>query len=191
MAKKSIREMTRLERMRYSLSSRISRFMLLGSVLLGIVCLLIGLSLYTVAVARQDISTAFNLSRNASAILYKASDTVSLSSEVMNRYRSLPESERADPSSESYKAHFSDLTEREDYKMILSVLNDYRESSDVYDIYLAMYDINTDAMVYIADPDVNNPLAPGTWESVEHEGIEKFLNWDGTGMLYDIGLTQN
>ena len=61
MAKKSIREMTRLERMRYSLSSRISRFMLLGSVLLGIVCLLIGLSLYTVAVARQDISTAFNL----------------------------------------------------------------------------------------------------------------------------------
>ena len=191
MAKKSIREMTRLERMHYSLSSRISRFMLLGSVLLGIVCLLIGLSLYTVAVARQDISTAFNLSRNASAILYKASDTVSLSSEVMDRYRSLPESERADPSSESYKAHFSDLTEREDYKMILSVLNDYRESSDVYDIYLAMYDINTDAMVYIADPDVNNPLAPGTWESVEHEGIEKFLNWDGTGMLYDIGLTQN
>lgn len=191
MAKKSVREMTKLERMRYSLSSRISRFVLLGSILLGIVCLLIGLSLYTVAVARQDISTAFNLSRNASAILYKASDTVSLSSEVMNRYRSLPESERADPSSESYKAHFSDLTEREDYKMILSVLNDYRESSDVYDIYLAMYDIKTDAMVYIVDPDVNDPYEPGAWESVEHKGIEKFLGWDGTGMLYDIGFTKN
>lgn len=179
--------MTKLERMRYSLSSRIFRFVILGSVLLGIVCLIIGLSLYSVAVARQDISTAFNLSRNASAILSKAANTESLSREVMKRYRSLPESERSDPSSESYKAHFSDLTEREDYKMILSVLDDYRKSSDVYDIYLAMYDSESDAMIYIADPDPKDPYEPGAWESVEHEGIEKFLNWDGKGMLYDIG----
>ena len=187
MPKKSVREMTKRERIRHSLSSRIFRFVLLGSVLLGIVCLLIGLSLYTVAVARQDISTAFNLSRNASAVLSKAANTEPLSREVMNRYRALSESERADPSSESYKAHFADLTKREDYKMILSVLSDYRQSSDVYDIYLAMYDIDTDAMVYIADPDSNNPYEPGAWESVRHEGIKKFLEWDGTGMLYDIG----
>ena len=187
MPKKSVREMTKLERMRYSLSSRIFRFVILGSVLLGVVCLIIGLSLYSVAVARQDISTAFNLSRNASAILSKAANTESLSLEVMKRYRSLPESERSDPSSESYKAHFSDLTEREDYKKILSVLDDYRKSSDVYDIYLAMYDSESDAMIYIADPDPKDPYEPGAWESVEHEGIEKFLNWDGKGMLYDIG----
>lgn len=187
MPKKSVREMTGLERMRHSLSSRIFRFVLLGSVLLGIVCLVIGLSLYTVAVARQDISTAFNLSRNASAVLYRAADTEPLSREVMTRYRSLPESERADPSSEAYKAHFSDLTEREDYKMILSLLNDYRKSSDVYDIYLAMYDSKSDAMIYIADPDPNDPYEPGAWESVEHKGVKKFLEWDGTGMLYDIG----
>ena len=40
MAKKSVREMTKLERVRHSLSSRIFRVVLLGSVLLGIVCLL-------------------------------------------------------------------------------------------------------------------------------------------------------
>jgi sigma-B regulation protein RsbU (phosphoserine phosphatase) len=187
MAKKSVREMTKLERMRHSLSSRMFRAVLLGSVLLGIVCLIIGLSLYSVAVARQNISTAFNLSRNAAAILYKAADTESLSREVMNRYHSLSEAERADPSSESYRAHFADLTEREDYKMILSVLREFMESSDVYDIYLAMYDSKTDVMVYIVDPDPKNPLEPGTWESVKHKGIKKFLNWDGTGMLYDIG----
>ena len=165
--------MTGLERMRHSLSSRIFRFVLLGSVFLGIVCLVIGLSLYTVAVARQDISTAFNLSRNASAVLNRAANTEPLSREVMTRYRSLPESERSDPSSEAYKAHFSDLTECEDYKMILSLLNDYRKSSDVYDIYLAMYDSKSDAMIYIADPDPNNPYEPGAWESVEHKGVKK------------------
>ena len=187
MPKKRIREMTWLQRMRYSLSSRIFRIVLLGSVLLGTVCLLIGLSLYTIAVARQDISTAFNLSRNAAAILAETADTEPLSREVMNRYRALTDEERADPSSEAYKAHFSDLTEREDYKIILSVLYDFRESSDVYDIYLAMYDSKSDAMVYIADPDPQNPYEPGAWESVKHEGIEKFLGWDGKGMLYDIG----
>ena len=187
MPKKSVREMSKLERLRHSLSGRIFRFVVLGSVLLGLVCLLIGLSLYSVAVASRDISTAFNLSRNAAAVLSKATDTEPLSREIMERYRSLSASEREDPYSEAYQAHFADLTEREDYHMILSVLNIYRQSSDVYDIYLAMYDSKTGAMVYFADPDPLDPYSPGTWESVDPKGIEKFLNWDGTGMLYDIG----
>ena len=191
MPRKSVREMTMLERMRYSLSSRVFRAVLLGTVLLGVVCLLIGLSLYTIAVARQNISTAFNLSRNASAILHKTADTETLSREVMTRYRSLSEEERADPSSEAYKAVFADLTEREDYKTIFSVLTDFKESSEVYDIYLAMYDSENNAMVYISDPDTKNPYEPGAWESVGQEGMKKFLNWDGTGMLYDIGNTEN
>ena len=191
MQKKSVREMTMMERMRHSLSSRVFRAVLLGTVLLGVVCLLIGLSLYSIAVARQNISTAFNLSRNAAAILHKTVETETLSREVMTRYYSLSEEEGADPSSETYQAVFTDLTEREDYKMILSVLSDFKDSSEVYDIYLAMYDSKNDTMVYIADPDLNNPYEPGAWESVNHKGIKKFLNWDGTGMLYDIGNTEN
>ncbi len=191
MPKKSVREMTKLERMRYSLSSRVFRAVLIGSILLGIVCLMIGLSLYTVAVAQQDISTAFNLSRSACSVLNRASDARPLSREVMRRYLSLSESERADPLSAAYRARFSDLTEREDYQMLLSVLTDFKQSSDVYDIYLAMYDSQSDAMVYIADPDPDEPCQPGEWESVGHEGLMKFLNWDGTGMLYDVGKTEN
>ena len=191
MLKKSVREMTMLERMRHSLSSRVFRAVLLGVVLLGVVCLLIGLSLYTIAVARQNISTAFNLSRNAAAILHKTVDTETLSREVMTRYRSLSEEERADPFSETYRAVFADLTEREDYKKTLSVLSDFIESSEVYDIYLAMYDSQNNTMVYIADPDPYYPYEPGAWESTDHEGIRKFLHWDGTGMLYDIGNTEN
>ena len=193
MPKKSVREMTKLERMRHSLSSRVFRAVLLGSVLLGVVCLMIGLSLYSIAVARQNISTAFNLSRNASAILHKTADTETLSREVMTRYRSLSEEERADPSSETYQAVFADLTEREDYKTTLSVLSDFKASSEVYDIYLAMYDSQNNAIVYIADPELSpeNHCEPGMWERTEHEGIKKFLNWNGTGMLYDIGNTEN
>ena len=110
--------MTVPERMRYSLSSRVFRAVLLGTVLLGVVCLLIGLSLYSIAVARQNISTAFNLSRNASVVLNKTVDAELFSREVMSRYYSIPESEKTDPTSEAYKSRFSDLSEREDYEKI-------------------------------------------------------------------------
>lgn len=192
MPKKSVRDMTKQERRRHSLSGRMFRSVLFGSVMLGLICLLIGLSLYTVAVAKQDISTAFNLSRNAAAVLNKTTDTETLSREVMERYRSLSDEERADPYSEEYTAHFTDIYDREDYRKIFSVLSDFQDSSDVFAIYLAMYDKKTDAIVYIVDP-VSDPdlqCKPGEWESVDHKGLLKFLNWDGTGMLYEIGKTE-
>ena len=192
MPKKSVREMTRLERMRHSLSSRVFRSVLFGSVLLGVICLLIGLALYTAAVARQDISTAFNLSQNASAILDKTVDTEALSREVMARYRSLSDEQRADPYSEAYVAHFADIYDREDFRMIYDVLSDFKDSSDVYDIYLAMYDRETDAIVYIVDPDTDpdKHCRPGKWEKVDHDEMESFLNWDGEGMLYAVSHTE-
>lgn len=192
MPRKSVREMTKLERMRHSLSNRVFRNVLFGSVMLGLICLLIGLSLYTVAVAKQDISTAFNLSRSASAVLSKTTDTENLSREVMDRYRSLSDAERADPYSEEYIARFADIYDREDYQTIRSLLLDFEKSSDVFAIYLAMYDRDTDAIVYIVDPEADPSLQckPGEWEHVNHKGLNKFLNWDGTGMLYDIGNTE-
>ena len=192
MPKKSVREMTRLERMRHSLSSRVFRSVLFGSVLLGAICLLIGLGLYTAAVARQDISTAFNLSQNAHAILDKTVDTEALSREVMARYRSLSESERADPYSDAYAAHFADIYDREDFKMISAVLSDFKDSSDVYDIYLAMYDRETEAIVYIVDPETDpaKQCKPGKWEKVRRGEMEMFLDWDGEDMLYAISNTE-
>lgn len=49
MPKKSVRDMTKLERMRHSLSNRVFRAVLFGSVSLGVICLLIGLGLYATA----------------------------------------------------------------------------------------------------------------------------------------------
>lgn len=176
MAKKSVRDMTKPERNRHSLSSRMFRAVLFGSIILGIICLMIGLSLYTVAVARENISTAFNLSRNASAILDKTADTESVSREVMTRYRSLSETERADPYSEEYTARFADIADREDYKTISSVLSDFQESSDVYAIYLAMYDKKTDAIVYIVDPesDIDEQCKPGEWKASTTRELKNF-----------------
>ena len=66
------------------------------------------------------------------------------------------------------------------------MLAGFSRNIGISDVYLAMYDEETCAMVYIVDPDENDRLYPGEWERVSEKGMRKFLDWDGEGMLYDI-----
>jgi hypothetical protein len=44
------------------------------------------------------------------------------------------------------------------------MLGEVLEHSEVYDVYLAMYDDETDALVYIVDPEKESRMYPGDWE---------------------------
>ena len=191
MPSKSIREMNRFERRHYALGARVFRSSILSSILLGVVSLMIGLGLYAVALSGQYITEAFTITRSAQAILSEVVDVQPLAGEVMERYRGMSDAQRAQVYTDSYRARFSDLDSREDYTMARSILRDFFASSDVYDVYLAMYDRETSAMVYIADPmDDDEASLPGDWESVNEEGMIKFLEWNGEGKLYDVGKTE-
>ena len=192
MPEKSVREMTELERKHYSLAARMFHATVMGAVILGLVALAVGLGLYTFSLANKYISEAFNLSRSAAAILEKVVDVEPLADDVMAAYRGLSEEERDQTGTEAYRSRFAALASREDFELIRSVLGDFLNSSDVSAVYLAMYDPATSAMVYIADPDEDpdTVLMPGEWEAVDPQGLEKFLNWDGSGVLYDIDHTE-
>ncbi|MER2056662.1 MAG: SpoIIE family protein phosphatase [Clostridia bacterium] len=174
------------ERKKRSLSTKVFRMFLLGTVVLGLILAVIGLALYSISVGGQYISTSFNLSRSASMVLQEAEDPEPLYHEVMGRYRALTEDERAGVETEEYEARFADITDREDYRKIRTTLGHFLESSDVYDIYLAMYDEENNALVYIVDPSEEDVAQPGYWEEVPAAETAKFLHWNGQGMLYDI-----
>ena len=186
MAKKAYRELSEAERKHHSLSARVSRYVVIGAAILGVTMLIIGLALYSVAVSNQYISTSVNLCRSASKVLSELAETEALSGAVMERYNSMSDAERAKVGTEAYDARYSDLIARDDYQDMRALLAFFLESSDVYDIYLGMYDREHSALVYIADPSEEDVALPGYWESVEPAEAEKFLNWDGTGTLYDI-----
>ncbi len=193
MPEKSVREMNRLELAHYSLASRVFHAVLIGAVVLGLTALLVGLGLYTYALVSRAVSEAFNTARNTAAILARVEDTTRISDEVMALYERQTDAEREDVGSEAYRARFSAFPSRADYDNIHSVLYDFLESSDVYDVYLGMFDPERDALVYVVDPDDDPETAylPGEWERVEHREAEKFLTWDGEGMLYDISDTEH
>ena len=191
MPKKTVREMTDLERKHYSLSARVFHAVIMGSAILGLVAFCIGMGLYTLALVHRNIDEAFNLTRSAGSILTKVSYIDPLIEEVLDVWDTMSQEERQETGSEAYRERFSSVQERSDWQTVLSVLNDFRESSDVNDIYLAMYERENSALVYLADPDPSEyHFDPGEWEVVESKEIEKFLTWDGDGKLYDISDTE-
>ena len=193
MPKKTIREMSVSERKRRSLARKTFNSTLLSAVVLGVVALIIGLGIYTYTLVHQYITEAFNLSKSAVAIMDEIVDAEPLSKDVLTAYRGLSESERSQTGTDEYRKRFAHFTEREDFKAIHTVLRDFAEAIEVDALYLAMYDRDTNALVYIVDQD-DNPetvVMPCDWDPVTKDGMEHFLDWDGTGELYLIENTPN
>lgn len=192
MPKKSVREMSKLEKKHYSIEARVFHASFISSVVLGLLAFIIGLGLYSYALAGQYITESFQLSRNAAAALEKVADVAPMSERTMELYRSQNEKERAKTGTKDYRARFSEISKLKEYKTALNVFNLFRKESDVYDLYLAMYDSKTSSIVYIADPDEDPEYVcmPGDWESVEKSEVDHFLNWNGEGKLYNVGNTE-
>ena len=190
MPEKSVREMNEFERRHYSLAARTFHATVMGAALLGLVAFAIGLGLYTYALVNRFIAESFSTARSTAAIVEEVVDVRPLAEEVMAAYRAQSADARAQTGTEEYRERFAYIPEREDYQTLLSVLRDFQSAGELDAVYMAMYDAETGSMVYIADPSETDQLFPGEWESVTREGMEKFLAWDGTGALYDIGKTE-
>ena len=159
---------------------------------LGIISLLIGLSLYSTSILSHHIRHAFQTAKNASSSVKNDADSKSLAKEVMRIYRGLTPEQRAGMGTEEYRAYFSSIDTTSEgggtWDMLVRVLSNF--IIDVDDVYLAMYDEETCALVYIVDPGDSGRLYPGEWEPASRRNVEKFLNWDGNGMLYEFDHTE-
>ena len=190
MPEKSVREMSARERRRYSLEGKLFRVIVMTCVILGAVLLIIGLGLYSVSLTTRYVSQAFHVSQYAAVPAENETDSVGLARKVMEVYRGLSEEERAGTGTPEYRAKFSAALDDPAYRRLMDMLSAYNSSEDVSDVYLAMFDGETSALVYIADPDQKYPMYPGDWEPVTEKETKKFLQWDGEGMLYDISNTE-
>ncbi len=192
MPEKSIREMHGWELFHHSLQVKVYRLTLIGAIVLWFVSLAVGLSLYTWSLIHQYISDSFGQARNAAAIVDRWIDEEQLAKETMAIYRSLSESDRALTGTDAYRARFSHLTEEAAYKSMQTLLDQFRSSSEMSNIYFGVYDAETQALVYVCDPNASEGTGcfPGDWEPLEQKELNKFLTWNGTGKLYDIGFTK-
>ena len=182
-----------MERRHYSLEARMFHAVEMSSAVLGLVALLIGLGLYVYALLGQYVGEAFGLARSASMVIEQVADTETLAGDVMAVYRGLSQEERAGSRTETYRANYAEISSGEDYQMLRTVLREFLDSSDVNDIFLAVYDRETSSLVYIVDPDEREGhiCYPGDWEPVSEKELNTFLSWDGTGKLHYFSKRDN
>ncbi len=192
MRKKPVQEMSEREKRRHSLASRIFRSTATGCILHGLVVLIIGLLLYSLALSGQYVRHASDIAFAARRSAVHGADAVSVSEEVMDIYYGLSEEQRQLNGTPEYRELFSsiDTSGDSDYSVLEYILNSFIIADDVDFVYMGMYDEANNALVYIVDLG-GIVHSPGEWESVSEEEVRKFLDWDGTGMLYDISRTDD
>ena len=181
------------KRRRSSLAAKTVRSTVISCLLFGAVVLLVGLGFYAYTLSSQYIKHAFQTAEHASVSVSHGTDSRGLADDVMRIYRSLSEEQRQTVGTEEYRALFSEIDTGKDstYNTLIHILTPFLDDgTEIFDVYLAMYDTDTCAMVYIVDPDEEDRLYPGEWEPVEEKGMRRFLNWNGEGMLYEMDNTE-
>ena len=186
-------EKENLHKNRRSLSVKTVTFTFMCSTCLWLVAVTIGLILYGRVLMGQYIQHAFDLAEGVSNSVLRGADSVPLSRQVMGIYNSLSEEQRQKMGTQEYRDYFSEIDRSKGgaYDVLFHMLEAYTRDNDDADlIYLVMYDEAHNAVVYIVDPDSDSPLQPGEWENVDPEEVQRFLHWNGKGMLYIINYSK-
>ena len=195
MPQKSVREMNTFERKRYALAAKVFYASVMGSLILGLVALIAGVALYAKVSADRLINESFAISNNAAMLLESmgCEELEARADAIMDIYRGLSEEERQlftkDP--EAYRAFFEGIPEDDRETSTMDVLRFFLQNNEVFAVYCAMYDEETASIVYIYDPetDPEYQCLAGDWEPVVLQELKRFLAYDGSGILYDIGST--
>ena len=124
MPEKTVREMSALERQRYSLAARVFHASALHSVILGLLCFLIGFGMYLNAMAQQSMKEAYDAAQESLTAVCAEVEPGVYSAQTMEVYHSLAGAEQ---DGEAYYSRFEEMNELcEEHEWIpISMKNDW------------------------------------------------------------------
>ena len=143
--KKRIRRKKKLTRM-------IQRQVLIVAIILLLVATGLNIVLFyiqTSTLVSNSLDTQLSMYRTVVAELEQVPE---FAVKVMETYRQIPDLIRQYPESEAYRACFKELSESEIYNQVMKRIGGFESGLFEMDVYMAMYDPQTSALVYIADP---------------------------------------
>ena len=150
--KKSINE---IRYARNSLKAKVFRATAMGSLVLGVVTLIVAIWLYGVSLAEKYIDESFDLARSTTSLLIRGTDVEEVVDGIRSIYDSLSADEQLKSGTQEYRDHFKGLVNTDDYQRINNILLQMKNASDANDLYLAMYVEDGERLLYFVDPDEN------------------------------------
>ena len=176
---------------RESIAGKTTWTVVLSCAVLGLVSLAIGLGVYSNQMIRMFIHHAYNTALHASLSLENGTEAEPYAKKIMEIYRSMTPEERAATGTQEYRERFSHDalgTDEGTRDTLIHILENFIMGVD--DVYIAMIDEETGALVYMADPGEVDHFEPGEWEEISPKSMRTYLDWDGEGMLYDLDRSE-
>lgn len=171
----------------------------LGSIVLGLASLLVGLSIYGNSLMQESISRTRTTVSTAESSVRNGTDTIGLVRDVMGVFNCLTAEQRSMTGTEEYRQLFAALdsvsVKGGSYDKLIHILGN--NMSDVTRLYVCAFDIERDVMVYIAEGvGSSRSCFPGEWETVPDGWIEKLTSftdyeWKMDNTPYDIRRTED
>ena len=176
MPAKSVREMNKYERMHYSLEAKAFRMVSRILSIFVLISLFMSLGLYLTEMIAQLATSAVLMTNSAYTTLDQTFDLEKMAADVLEVYKTIPEEVRKNQDSAEYRAYFSELEKDSKYSMLESVLGQFRDSANVADVYMEVFDSDTKAGIYFAEPDRSEyRVWMGEYEEVDQKYVKKLM----------------
>ena len=171
-----------------SLEQKVFHLSLLSCLILGMTTSVIGLFLYYTSLSGQQVKLAQNIASQVYASSTDGINAAAFAEEVMDIYNGLSETERM---AEDYQDNYKFQEERTAaYRMLTKTLSDYFKYTEVSAVYIAMFDAEHDRIIYIVDPDQDDPRRVGQFEKVPHKAITTFMTENVSDQAFYMDRTR-
>ena len=145
---KSFREMSSLERKRYSLEARVFNTIVIYSIVLALICFVIGMTAYMNAILHSSMEGTAEEAEASIAAAQEVSDPVSYAERVMEIYKV----HISEPDGDAYYDAFRSIGEEPEYKQMKDAFIANR-AEDVSDFFYGICDRENRTVVFVVDTD--------------------------------------
>ena len=190
MPAKSVREMTRIERLRHSLGARTFHAVLLLSILIGVLAVAFGITLYAYTAKTEYTQAAEHLADTAGSVMqYEEQAVYEYARKIVQRYTDAGAELQADPASAAYRLQFQEFMDDETWLEVNALLKRLTDSNEADAVYVAALDEEAMRFVYIFDSqEPESQELPGDWDPLASAELIRYKESAGEPVSY-LGRT--
>ncbi len=152
MGKKNIREMSSRQRRHHSLAARVFRVLAVHSLLLGLICFLIGLGMYLNALMQRSMLEAGETAQSILARVCEEVDPSAYTTRTLETFREQGGKKPSDEEEDAYYAFFAEIAEDAGYQRLRELLRASR-TEEMSDNFLAVTDEKSGFLIIVVDTD--------------------------------------
>lgn len=174
-----------------SLSSKVTRSVAISCVLLGMLILIIGITLYGLILVREYEHMASNAAKQVAVAVRHGTEYDTLTGDVLSVYAVHTKAERESMEPAAYRALYAEIERNGAYHQLAEMLRYYCSITDVHDVSIAMPDPESGDLVVIVEAGGSAPQKPGDRKDVPAGFLRAFRDWNKEGELLQYRLIRD